>query len=263
MAAAGYDPREMASMFETIEEQSGSGGPQWLSGHPDPGDRSASITREAALLTVRDPVRDVQAFTKAQARLRQMATAPTTEEATRTMAGRGTVPVAEGPLDPGRVAPPSSTYTVYTEGDVFRVSVPENWRELPGNAAVLFAPDGAYGTAGERGIFTHGMEIGVARNETHDLRTAIDEFVASLARSNPNLRDDSDYSRVTMGGRRGLHTTLSNRSPATNQDERIGVFAILLDDGNLFYALGVAPRDRFPEYEATFRKIIGSIALGR
>jgi len=41
------------------------------------------------------------------------------------------------------------------------------------------------------------------------------------------------------------------------------VFAILLDDGNLFYALGVAPRDSFSEYEGAFRKIISSIALGR
>jgi hypothetical protein len=263
MAAAGYDPREMASLFKTLQEQSGSGGPQWLSDHPDPGDRYASITGEAKLLTVRDPVRDTQAFTKAQARLRQLATAPTTEEATRETAGRAAAPVTEGRLDPGRVAPPSSKYAVYTEGDVFRVSVPENWRELPGSAAVLFAPDGAYGTAGGQGVFTHGMEIGVARNETHDLRTAIDEFVASLARGNPNLGHASGYNRVKVGGRQGLRTTLSNRSPATDQDERIGVFAILLDDGNLFYALGVAPRDRFSDYEGTFRKIIRSIALGQ
>src|SRR5438093_7390336 len=31
MARAGYDPRDMASMFKTIEKQSGPGGPQWLS----------------------------------------------------------------------------------------------------------------------------------------------------------------------------------------------------------------------------------------
>ena len=263
MAEAGYDPREMASMFQTIQAQGGSGGPQWLSDHPDPGNRYEAITREAKLLEVRNPVRDSQAFTKAQARLRQMATAPTTEEATKKRDGRGTVPVAEGRLDPGRVAPPSSRYTGYTEGDVFRVSVPSNWRELPGNAAVLFAPDGGYGTAGEQSVFTHGMEIGVARNETHDLRTAIDEFVASLAVGNPNLGRPSRYSRADMGGRQGLRTTLSNRSQATSQDERIAVFAILLDDGNLFYAIGVAPRDSFSEYEGTFRKIVSSIELGR
>jgi beta-barrel assembly-enhancing protease len=77
MAAAGYDPREMASMFKTIQQGRASGGPSWLSDHPDPGDRYESITRESQLLTVRTPVHDVRAFTKAQRRLRQMAPAPT------------------------------------------------------------------------------------------------------------------------------------------------------------------------------------------
>src|SRR5437773_16794 len=43
MASAGYDPRDMANMFKTIEKQGGSGGPQWLSDHPNPGDRQTYI----------------------------------------------------------------------------------------------------------------------------------------------------------------------------------------------------------------------------
>jgi len=39
MAAAGYDPRDMANVFRTIERESGPGGPQWLSDHPNPGNR--------------------------------------------------------------------------------------------------------------------------------------------------------------------------------------------------------------------------------
>ena len=35
MARAGYDPRDMANMFKTIEKQGGSG-PEWLSDHPEP-----------------------------------------------------------------------------------------------------------------------------------------------------------------------------------------------------------------------------------
>src|SRR3954453_5638414 len=30
MAAAGYDPRDMAKVFKTIEKESGAGGPQWM-----------------------------------------------------------------------------------------------------------------------------------------------------------------------------------------------------------------------------------------
>jgi predicted Zn-dependent protease len=53
MARAGYDPRDLAHMFETIErEAKGSGGPQWLSSHPNPGNRSVYIAREAEMLRV-------------------------------------------------------------------------------------------------------------------------------------------------------------------------------------------------------------------
>jgi Zn-dependent protease with chaperone function len=265
MAAAGYDPLEMASMFKTIEKQGGSGGPQWLSDHPNPGDRYEYITREAKLVKVQAAAHDTRAFTRAQTKLRGLPAAPTTEQATRKTAGRGTgtAPVPDGRLEPARVAPPSSTYTAYTEGDVFRVSVPSNWRELPGTNAVTFAPDGAYANAEGQSTFTHGVQIAVARNETHDLRTATNELVETLAGSNPNLSRPSAYDQTQIGGRQGLRTVIANVSDATGQQERIAVFTMLLDDGNLFYVVGVAPSDRFADYEGTFRKVVGSIEIAR
>ncbi len=267
MARAGYDPRDMASMFKTIEQQGGAGGPQWLSDHPDPGDRYDYITREAQTLQVHNPVHDTRAFTQAQTALRRMAPAPTTEEATRDVtAGRGSAPGADGRPSgdsAAGIASPSSSYTAYTEGNLFRVSVPSNWREFGSNNAVTFAPDGAYGNAREQASFTHGIEIAVARNEMHDLRTATDELVSALARGNPNLSHPSSYDRTRIGGREALHTALSNGSNASGQQERIAVFTVLLGDGNLLYALGVAPRDRFSDYQGTFRRVVGSIEILR
>jgi beta-barrel assembly-enhancing protease len=54
MARAGYDPRALARMFETIERESKSSGsgPQWMSSHPDPGNRTQYITREAQSLDI-------------------------------------------------------------------------------------------------------------------------------------------------------------------------------------------------------------------
>jgi beta-barrel assembly-enhancing protease len=46
MARAGYDPRAMATLFKKIEQQGGPGGPQWMSDHPNPGNRIAYITQE-------------------------------------------------------------------------------------------------------------------------------------------------------------------------------------------------------------------------
>ena len=264
MASAGYDPRDMANMFRTIEKESGPGVPQWLSDHPNPGNRHEAIMREAEMLQVQNPVRDTRAFDQMQARLNQMAPAPTTEEATRTGSGRGTSrsPEDRPELDPrSSVAPPSSRNMTYTEGNLFRVSVPSNWRELPGSDAVTFAPEGAYGTAGGQSVFTHGVQIGVARNETHDLRTATDEFIGSLARGNPNLSRPSGYGRTSIGGRSGLHTALSNVSDATGQPERIEVFTVRLRDGSLFYVIGVAPREQSSDYQKVFRRVVGSIRI--
>jgi predicted Zn-dependent protease len=55
MARAGYDPRALARMFETIERESksnGGSGPQWMSSHPNPGNRTQYINKEAEALTV-------------------------------------------------------------------------------------------------------------------------------------------------------------------------------------------------------------------
>ena len=53
MSRAGYDPRDMANMFQTIARRSGNGGPEWLSDHPNPTNRYEAINREAALVGAR------------------------------------------------------------------------------------------------------------------------------------------------------------------------------------------------------------------
>jgi len=78
MAKAGYDPHDMANMFRTIQEQGGPGGPEWLSSHPDPGNRYAYIAQEAKVLPVASPVRNTSEFERIQAHLRQLPPAPKT-----------------------------------------------------------------------------------------------------------------------------------------------------------------------------------------
>src|SRR5207253_11243534 len=80
MARAGYDPVDMANMFKTIEKQAGAGGPEWLSDHPNPGNRSQYIEQEARLLRVTNPIRDSSRFDQVQARLKALPKAPTSEE---------------------------------------------------------------------------------------------------------------------------------------------------------------------------------------
>ena len=264
MARAGYDPRDMASMFKTIEKQGGSGGPQWLSDHPNPGNRSDYINQEAQALRVANPIRDSRTFEQVKARFRQMSPAPTTEQATKNRTGdRRTSggPGGETRRPTGRVQPPSSSYRTYDEANLFRVSVPANWQEIQDSNSVTFAPDGAYGAANGQNVFTHGMQFGLARNESHDLQTATDELIQSLSQGNPNLRRQSGYDRVTFAGRRGLRTTLLNRNEVTGQDEAIDAFTAQLRNGNLLYAIGVAPRDEYSSYRNVFTRVVGSLQV--
>ena len=262
MARAGYDPRDMANVFKTIEKESGPGGPQWLSDHPNPGDRYEYINHEATLLRVQNPIKDTRAFENVQAHLRSLPAAPTTEQATKTGAGRSPS-VGSGSRPAGRVERPDSRFTTYNEGNLFRISVPANWQELSGNNAVTFAPQGGYGNVSGQSVFTHGIEVGVSRNETHDLQTATDELISSLQQSNPRLGRPSGYTRTTIGGLQGVHTVLSNVSDVTGSEERIEVNAALLRDGTLFYAIGVAPRDQYDDYDSVFKKVVRSIQFTR
>jgi len=83
MARAGYDPRQMASMFETLQRASGPGGPEFLSSHPNPGNRQAAIAREAEMLRVSGRNSNSSDFRNAQARLDRMSAAPTMAQLAR------------------------------------------------------------------------------------------------------------------------------------------------------------------------------------
>ena len=263
MAAAGYDPRDMANVFRTIEKESGPGGPQWLSDHPNPGNRYDYINQEAKSLHVTSAEHDTQQFQNVQAHLRTLPPAPTSEEVAKNRkAGRDTG-ATNAPPRRGNIARPDSRTTSYNEGNLFRVSVPANWRELAGSNAVTFAPEGASGTVNGNSVFTHGVEIGVARNESHDLQTATSELLDALRQSNPRLTPQQGYERASIGGRQGLHTVASNVSDVSGGQEVIDVYTTQLSDGSLFYVLGVAPREDYGVYATAFRNVVRSIQFAR
>ena len=266
MARAGYDPREMASMFRTIEQEGGNRAPEFLSNHPNPGNRAQYITREAELLRVQGTRRDGGDFRAVQARLGQMSPAPTSEEVARGGAGRAPAgrrePNSSAPPS-ARVAPPSTRYETYNEGNVFRISVPNNWREMASENSVMFAPDGGYGAINGTSVFTHGVQVGIARNETHSLEEATQELVASFAQSNPQLARAGNSSRATIGGRAGLRTQLANVSEATGGRERIDLYTVQMQDGALFYLIGVAPEQEFRTYQPVINRVAQSIRFTR
>jgi hypothetical protein len=159
------------------------------------------------------------------------------------------------------VAPPSSRYKTYTEGNLFRISVPDNWKEVATSLSVKFVPDGAYGEVQGHPVFTHGVELGFTRNEIHSLQEATQEFIDGLSQSNPSLRATGGLQNTKLSGRNGLMATLTNVSETTGRGETVTVFTTLLRDDNLFYCVAVAPQDEYQAYQRSFQRVVQSIRL--
>ena len=209
-----------------------------------------------------NPVGDRSGFDRVKAHLKSLPKAPTSEEAAKAAKGGGggaADPRSAGTL--GRVEAPATRYREFNEGNIFRISVPNNWRELPGSTSVTFAPTGAYGQANGQNIFTHGVEAGVLRNERHELAEATRDFIQSLGQSNPRLTQRSDSLATTVANRRALQTRLENVSDATGQPEDIQLFTTRMSDGTLFYVITVVPSSDARGYEAAFRQVVRSIRL--
>jgi len=259
MARAGYDPRDMASMFQTIQAKSGNGGPEWLSSHPNPSNRYQAINQEASQLHVTNPVRNTQEFTQVKSRLQRMAPAPTTEQVAKQGTRRTNGRTADDRV--GQVDPPSGRYQTFDGGNLFRIAVPSNWRELQGNNTVTFAPEGGYGDYRGQSVFTHGLQVGLEGSNARNLRTGTNQLIQALAQSNPQLRQSGGYSNVRFAGRSGLSTVLNNVSDVTGQQERIALYTTQLTDGRLFFVVGVAPAREFSTYRPIFNRAVQSLQL--
>ena len=261
MARAGYDPRQMANMFRTIQEQGGSRGPEWLSDHPDPGNRYEAINREASTLQIQGSAPSQADFRDTKSRLAQMSPAPTSQQVAQAQQRGERVPTGTSGRR-GNVEPPSSQWRTYQPGDFMRIAVPANWEQSGGGATVRYAPDGGvFQSQSGQAEFTHGLEIGVMDGDGASLQQATNQLLQSFARTNPRLRQQSGYSRVNIGGRQGLSTTLSNVSEATGGAELVNVSTVQLRDGGVLFMIGVAPQEEARTYLNTFARVRQNVRL--
>lgn len=256
LARAGYDPREMANMFKTIESEGGNRGPEWLSSHPNPGNRYEAINREAQSLRVHGSA-NTGRFAAVQSHLRGMKPAYTAEQIAKGQARSGTGNAASR----APVPPPAGEFRSSRPFPFLRLSLPTNWSEVSdGDNGRTYAPEGGY-VRGQADGFTHGLQLGVAEIGSGSLQRDTEQLIASFARSNPALRREAGFSRETVGGRDGLRTTLSNSSNATGQTERIWLTTAQLADGRLLYLIGVSPESESGTYDTVFRRVRQSVQL--
>jgi hypothetical protein len=279
MANAGYDPRQLANMFQTIESQGGGGGPSFLSDHPNPKDRYAKINQEAQALTINTAAApDKHDFLVAQQRLTGRGGGqPFTGGGNQSYANQGSQPPntntgnqgaqvsntgnqpVNTPMPNGRVEPPSARYQNINAG-VFSVNVPDNWKEIEGQNGVWFAPAGAYGSANGQTVFTHAVSLGVAQTQTRDPQQAADEFIKSLTQGG-GMRPRGGFERMDVDGRQGRLISFDGSNEATGRPELVHIVTTQMKNGELFYMIAVSPTDEYKNYQTTFLTILRSIKL--
>ena len=262
MAEAGYDPRDMANFFKTLEALSGGQRvPEMMSDHPDPGNRYAAINQAVPSLPLsKNPVHNTEEFQQVKARL------------TGSRIGSGKEPERIGPRDPGDIEPgarpqtPSASMREFRARDgSFAFRYPENWDALSAgdDDNLIFAPKGAYGER-ERSVFvTHGMFVGAIQAPASDLAAANAAFVEQQIAANQDFRVHRQPQQVNVGGRPFYETIVVGPSAVSGVVEVDFIYTTATADGRLFYLVLMAPEDEFANYKATFEQVIGSLQLAR
>jgi Zn-dependent protease with chaperone function len=262
MARAGYDPRSLAHMFETIAKESqGSGGnPQWMSSHPDPGNRTVYINQEAEKLTIAQPA-DMSGFEPVKVAFASQPQAKSMGELARAKSSGGGGEEAPSVGTPGQPVPrPSTQFKEVSGGKVFKAAVPSNWTAVSSKTSIKVVPENGFGQLNGQTVFSHGVEFGVTKANSRDLAEATKTWLQAVAQANPELKLAGQQQSIRISSRSGIATPLVNPSPLGGQ-ERIVVCTTFLVDGTLFYYLTVVPEKDAEVLADAFRRVGESIQL--
>jgi hypothetical protein len=145
-------------------------------------------------------------------------------------------------------------------GGIFQASLPSNWASVGSDSSIKFVPENAYGPLNGETVFTHGVEFGVTKAASGDLRQATKSFLEAVAQSNPKLRLSGDPKNLQLSQRPSLSTPLTNESPLGGE-EWVTLYTTLLANGNLFYYVTVVPSRDAQNYQTPFDRIASTLKL--
>jgi Zn-dependent protease with chaperone function len=251
MAGAGYNPLEMARFFEKLQAEGGSRAPQFLSDHPNPGNRMNAIEAEIRTLPQRNYGYETGEFARAKSLIGGIPAAP--RQRSNLRGG------AESPD-----VRPSGALREF-RGPQYSVRYPENWQVFGDNnsSMVTIAPrEGLVQDSRGQTSVGYGAMLSYYFPESRgDLRSATDELIHHLHASNPGMQAAGSQRRTRVDGSDGLVTMMASGSPfgGTEQDALVTVTR----PQGLFYMVFVAPQSDFRNLQGTFEQMMGSIRFNR
>ncbi len=259
---AGYDPRALPQFFEVIQGKSGEGGAQFLSDHPNPGNRVGYVNDEIDTLPPRAKyVKTSPEFTRIKKIVAGMHAYTAKQVASGVWKSQGgnAAPAPDAPmarLTQSQWTPQGNWQTL--QGDGFTISYPGNWKSAVSGGSALIAPPG--GVSAENAI---GYGVLIERFQPPQLgETAAetDQLVAQLKQQNPQLRPGA-ASDVVVNGVRGRSLEATNSGGAGGGAERDWLVALPEPAGTLRYVVFVAPDVDFPALRPVYERMLGTLKL--
>ncbi len=285
---AGYNPQAMADFFKTLETQGGSG-PQFLSDHPNPGNREVAIQKEIQGWPTGKYQTDSSAFTQARQHANGIRTYTAEEIAQGAKTGQWpalnkgngavlNVPAGMAPPETAsanssatKVNPvswndvmPSSRLVAADLGPI-KIVRPENWSVISPQQqgqTLTIAP--------RAGLASNGLGYGVVINgvssqgKTADIDQMTAEIVRSLQSGGGDLQPVGKTSTIKVASVRGRSVNMQSTSPFPDakgqpQKERDRLVTIPRPDGSVIFLVFVAPESEYARLSPTFDKMLKSV----
>ena len=285
MYKAGYNPQAMAQFFQKLASEGGSG-PQFLSDHPNPGNREQAIEKEVADWPPKRYDTSNATFVNAKQEAGRLATYSAQQIAQGAKSGQW---AALNQRNGAVLRPPSgvavsqpasasgvssdtvplqsvlpSSRMVTADLGPFTVSRPENWELISaGQGADLFI-------APRAGVTGNAVGYGVAIDSVSPRQQglSIDQITADLVRGfengGNNMRAMGSPQAIRVAGAQGRSVIMQSTSPFPDsqgqpQEERDWLVTVPRSDGSAIYLVFVAPQAQFDHFRPTFDRMLNSI----
>ena len=268
---ADYDPRAMPQFFETIEAKYGKGGAQFLSDHPNPGNRTEYVDREIASFVAKPRyITKSAGFTqihKTVAGMRAYTAKEIDSGAWKRKDPNQTVSTgvnqydASSPQDTHIDMTPPQHWAAF-QGSGFTMQVPSTWRAAGNQNAAMVAPPGGIAASanGQGGNLVYGVLTDIYRpDQTAQSGDTFNGLIAELTRENPGLEPGSP-TRISIGGIGAQAVHSINRSGNSGRGEHDWIVGVP-QGGALRYFVFVSPEPDFEAMRPTFEGILKSIRL--
>jgi Zn-dependent protease with chaperone function len=263
MYDSGYEPQQMAVFFQKLEKQMGSGANsminQFMSDHPNPGNRAEAVTNEVSTLMPRTYLADSSDFKAMKMRVAGMKPLSSAEVAAAQK--QGSVPTTGAP---GTDVTPSTNLRVFTHNE-YQISYPDNWQVFGDQSSnVTIAP--------RSGVSQNAVSYGVMianyqpeeKNENLDVATR--ELLASLKQSNPDLKQIGNGETIRANGVSGKSVDLIGTSPIKDAQgntlkERDWLVTMPRQNGTVLYLIFISPDKDFGSMRPTFEAMLRTLQL--